>query len=504
MTIVHEDPSIPPLIAAPQSFVADPVWADTVEVDREVVSVGAPTTGPNRLTMHVPTEATVLSLGAASGRWNTDLGIVGYTDSHIHFETKAAAKTVLSLGGPATVSAVAGYAGKGKGPTCPPDPAVPIAPLNTHGYSMVTEENAWHDSIEQHYLLSKTEDITFRTLGAERRAVIQAERGSVDVIGFREVDIAAGGVAITSHLEMPYEDVKYEDPWTGETPHSVAGKVGAAVMAGVNAVGVAASLLAGAAKIRKEYKEGHLHASADTVGDIVEWLTDAGEGIRNGLELHELCSHEEAPEKSIKIDAEEDFGSAAGGESAFFGITGAGLCSGLWTSVSSVGIATMKGLVFAGVGAAYTSLKGYVSIEVACDHGNAIFEGHHNVTVSSEKANLFAAGKRLAQVSSKGKALFGGDKKAWIGTSAGGGWGAIFEEGGILIGKANAADTMATASIDATRCIKFDKEGVYFTSAGTTMKHDKRRTVTEATDVKFHAKDGDVKVDGKKVLIDGP
>ena len=103
MTVIQEYAPIP-LAPSTQTFVVDPVYADTVEMDIDLVSVGQPTAGPNRHTTHVPTEKTVLSLGALSGRWNTDKGITGYTDSHIHFETKAGSRTVVSLGGPATKS----------------------------------------------------------------------------------------------------------------------------------------------------------------------------------------------------------------------------------------------------------------------------------------------------------------------------------------------------------------------------------------------------------------
>src|SRR4051812_49101371 len=106
MTVTHETPGFVLLSPIATSFVADPVYADTVDVDKDTVTVAKPTTGPNRYTIHVPTETTRLSAGAASGHWVTDKGITGYTDSHVHFETKAKAKTVVSLGGPAETSAI--------------------------------------------------------------------------------------------------------------------------------------------------------------------------------------------------------------------------------------------------------------------------------------------------------------------------------------------------------------------------------------------------------------
>ena len=489
MTVIHEDPSIPPLLASPQSFVIDPALAETVEMDIDLVAVGQPTAGPNRYTIHVPTETTRLSLGALSGRWNTDKGITGYTDSKIHFETKAGSRTVVSLGGNATRSTLEGLEEK--------------TPTHSNGYSMVTTQNAWHDATKQHYLLSRAADVTLRTMGEGKRAVIQAVEGMVDLTGGKEVNLIGGGVAIGARAKMEFEDVKYDENWEGETPHSLAAKRSAQFTLISAAAFTAHSLVLSAAKMRKEYKKGHLHPSVDTFADVAEWVLDLLEFNRTRKEIAELFAEEEAAEDCIKIDSELDFGVSAGGNASFFAIEGISLMSSIWASVSAVVSAGLKGTVFAGVAAAYTSLKGYKKIELGCDIGESIFDAKKNLSISAEKS-FIAAGKELAKVAGENNAYFSSGDNAWIGVSAGGGWGLQLNGKGIMIGKANSAATMKSATIAEDRSIKIEKASFKLASASTVMKIGKNSVEVTSASVKLHAKDNDVRVAGKKVLIDGP
>jgi hypothetical protein len=493
VTITYDDPSsVPPLSPLATTFVADPTLSHTVEVDRTPVSIASPTAGPNRYTMRIPTETTVLSLGAASGTWKTDIGITGYTDNHIHFETKSVAKTVVSLGRPATTSAVTGYCG--------------TAPVSTHGYSMVTAAKAWHDAKLQHYLLSTDEDILMRTKGENKRAVIQAQDGFVDLNGGLEINLAAAGVSIGARKAMPMEDAHPREAWTGETPKSLAAKRVGTLNAILAGLATAHSLVKNRKKVFKFKPKGKLHSQIDTYADAGEWLADLGEFAHTVAEVIEGLSPEEPPEESIRLDAEVDISGAGGGEAAFFGVMGASLGSGAYTGVSGGLAASIKATLFAGVSAAYTSMKGYKKIEVGCDHGEMVFEAKQDVLVSAEKS-VIAVGKEVAQVSSEKAAYFAGEKKAWIGTTAGGGWGAVFNASGVMIGKAERAGTMQRAKITADRSIKLQKGencGVTLKSGSTEMAHTKRGTATKSKEVKLHAKDNDVRVAAKKVLIDGP
>ena len=488
MTVIQEYTPIP-LLPSDASFVVDPVYADTVEMDIDLVSVGQPTAGPNRYTIHVPTETTRLSLGARSGRWNTDKGITGYTDSRVHFETKAGSRTVVSLGGPATKSTLFGLEEK--------------APIASNGYSMVTIKNAWHDAQKQHYLLSRAADVTLRTMGAGKRAVIQAVSGMADLTGGKEVNLAGGGVAIGAHIAMPFEDVKYDENWHGETPHSLAAKRSAKFTTISSTAVTAHSLVLSAVAMRKKYNKGHLHASVDTFADVAEWLIDLTEFYRAKGEIEELFAAEEAVENSIKMDAQEDFGVSAGGQAAFFGIQSATLVSAVWTGVSAVVSAGLKGTLFAGVAGAYTSLKGYKKIEVGCDLGDTLLDAKKNLSIAAENS-FIAVGKELVKVAGEKNAYFSSGDNAWLGVSAGGGWGLRLNADGVMIGKASSADTMKSATIAADRSIKIEKASFTLSSASTVMKIGKNSVETKSASIKFHAKDSDVRVAGKKVLIDGP
>ena len=488
MTVIQEYAPIP-LAPSSQTFVVDPVLADTVEMDIDLVSVGQPTAGPNRHTTHVPTEGTVLSLGALSGRWNTDKGITGYTDSHVHFETKAGSRTVMSLGGPATKSTLSGL-----------EEAAPIA---SHGYSMVTTKNAWHDAQKQHYLLSRTADVTLRTMGPGKRAVLQAVSGMVDLTGGKEVNLVGGGVSIGAHSSMVFEDVKYDENWHGETPHSLAAKRSAKFTTISSTALTAHSLALSAVTMRKKYKKGELHASVDAFADVAEWLIDLAEFARAKGEISELFAAEEAVENSIKMDAQEDFGVSAGGHAAFFGVQGATLVSAVWTGVSAVVSASLKGTLFAGVAGAFTSLKGYKKIELGCDLGDTLLDAKKNLSIAAEKS-FIAVGHELVKVAGEENAYFSSGDNAWLGVSAGGGWGLQLNAKGIMIGKATGASTMKSAAVAADRSIKIEKASFTLSSASTVMKIGKNSVEAKAASVKLHAKDNEVRVAAKKVLIDGP
>lgn len=490
MTIVHEDPDVPPLLANPQSYVIDPVYASSVEIDRDPVAVGQPTSGPNRFTIHVPTDLTVLSLGAASGRWKTDKGIDGYTNDHIHFETKHGARTVMSLGTPATTSTLKGY---GDAP-----------PVSTHGYAMVTKGDAWHDAHLEHYLLSRTHDITLRTMGEAKRAVVQADAGIVELNGGVGVTITGGGVGIGAHttgLEM--KDVGYEGTWGGETPHSLAAVRSAKFNTISNFIVTLHNLLTGAVfnfLHREKYKEGGKIAVTEVFGDGAEWALDAVEEKRTWGEIQELYAKEESPEKAVKIDAEKDFGVTAGVSASFFGTTSATMAATVWASASSVVAATLKGTLFSGVAGTFTSLKGYGSLEIACDHGEAVFSAFRDVKASATK-NFIGSGKERARLEGEKHLYVAGQQSTWIGTKAGGGWGLLMAAGGISLGQATSADAMLGAGIVENRSIRITSELVAFQSATTKMEVHGTKIEIEASAVDLDA-EGDVYVGGKKVLID--
>jgi hypothetical protein len=488
MTMIDEDPSIPPLLAAPATFVTDPALADTVEVDVHPVSTAEPTSGPNRWTLNVPTENSVVSLGAASGRWTTDKGITIYTDSHIHFEVKTGAETTVSLGTSAKTSK-----------TESDDEDVL---RGSDGYAMVTNKNAYHDAQKQHYLLSCTDDITVRTSGEAKRAVVQADKGTLDLNGKVEVNVAGGGVSIGAAPEIEIPDVKYGGVWKGETPHSLKAKRAGVFNGVVNALGTVHNLATSFPKVYGELKPGTLKAIAHGFADASEWLLDAGEFVNTGIEIKELLSKEKV-EGSIRVSADDDLGVSAGGQASFFGVKGASLMSSVWTSVSGLVTASLKGGLFAGVSAMYTSVKGYQKVELAADTDSVVFEAKKNISLNAE-GSLIAVGKEEAQIVGEHEAYFTGDKRAWIGTPAGLGWGLQFDAaaGRLRLGQATNPRSMIKAGVAAERSIKLDKEGFALQRGGATMSILGKKIETTAGTIELNAADSEIMVGCTKVLID--
>ncbi len=476
------------LICSPTSFVLDPVLTDTVDVEYDKAPLHSPTTGPNRYTIHVPTETTRLSLGQKSARWNTDIGITGYTDSHIHFETKENDKTIMSLGGPATTSAIRGH-----------DPKVPV---ETRGYSMVTEKNAWHDAKLQHHFLSQTEDISLRTMGAGVRAVVQADGGKVDVNGGKHVNVSGGGVSIAAG-QLEVEKKGYDESWAGTRPHSSAAggiEIGAAVLAALSAVG---DVILN--KPRDKFGEG------DFAGAPAEWADKNKRKINTALlllainKVRTLISAPTSPEKCVKLDAAETLSAMAGGEISIFGVISASLGSALWTSVTSGMSASLKGTVFAGVGGMFASMKGYRKVEMASDWGKVFVGAQKEIHLEGEKS--FTAGAdNVAHVASPGgagHALFGGGKKVWMGTTAGDGWGLLLDDEGLALGMASGAAEMDTAKIKDEPALRITASKIEAKTRYTWMKleGDTCTIATKDKKIRFEASSGPVTINGAKILL---
>lgn len=486
--VVLNPPSWGRLVCAPASFVLDPVLTDAVELEYASTPLHSPTTGPNRYTIHVPTETTRLSLGAKSPRWNTDLGITGYTDSHIHFETKIHDKTVMSLGGPATTSALSGH-----------DPKVPVS---TQGYSMVTEKNAWHDAKLQHHFLSRAEDISLRTFGDGARAVIQADEGKVDLNGGKQVNVSGGGVSIAAGA-LAVEKMGYDKKWVGTRPHSSeagGARIGAAVLAALSAVGNVVIN-----KPRTKYEEGEFAGAKDG------WADKHKREINGALfaaalnKVRKLLAEPTSPEKCVKLNAAEKLVAMAGGDISIFGTTAANLGSAGWTSVISGMSASLKGTAFASVGAMFASIKSLRKVEMGSDWGK-VFVGAKG-GIHLEGKNSFAAGAddvaHVASPSEAGHALFGGGEKVWMGTPAGAGFGLLLDDAGLALGMASGAAEMKSASVKEAPALRITEKLIELNNKYTSMKLEGDICTIKAKNkkIRFEASSGPITVNGSKILL---
>jgi hypothetical protein len=477
-----------PLNCSPMSFLIDPALTDAVDVEYAKTPLHSPTADPNRYTIHVPTETTRLSLGQKSARWNTDIGITGYTDSHVHFETKVHDKTIVSLGGPATTTAIPGH-----------DPRVSA---QSHGYSMVTEKNAWHEATLQHHLLSRTEDMSLRTAGGGKRAVVQADHGKVDINGGKQINVSGGGVSIAAG-ELEVEGKGYEEEWEGARPHSSAAggtQIAAAVLAALSAVGDVVIN-----KPRLKYGEG------DFAGAPLEGADKHKRKINTALllaamnKVRTLISTPTSPAKCVKLDAPETISAMAGNEISIFGTMGANLGAALWASVTSGVSASLTGTVFAGVGAMFASMKGYRKVEIGSDWGKVFIGAEKEIHLEGEKS--FTAGAdnvaHVASPSGEGHALFGGGEKVFLGTAAGGGWGLLLDDEGLALGAATNAAKMDKAKIKPAISLRLTADKVEFKTkaAWLTLAGDTATIATKDKKIRLEATSGPCTVNGSKILL---
>jgi hypothetical protein len=534
MTVIVEEVVLPPLAPSSSTFVADPAYADVVEMEYDCVTAASPTSGPNRLTVHVPTERTVLSLGAPNGRWNTDVGITGYTDHHIHFETKAHDKTVVSLGGPATTAAIAGHGGaleaeegggegEGEGgahaheggePTeggeehagggeqhasgadAAPGGQAKKAPGETEGYSMVTAERAWHESTGQHYLLSQEGDISLRTMGANKRATIQADHGHVDLNGGEEVNLSGGGVAIGAVSEVAFEHVLPDGTFTGEAPHSTfksIAKIGASILSAAASVH---DLVLKVKKTRTKYQDGKFKWNESSYVDVPKFLLDAAKATISTKKIVDTLTSAPAPPGCVKISASQNVGGVAGGTVAFTGALAASMSSAGVASVGGGLMATLKAVVFAGVGGSLTSIKGRKKVEISSATGNVVLNAKANVELSANEVEMGA--HKWATITANEQLLFGAGHRAWIGAEPG--WGLLFDGEGIAFGKASGTDKMKTAKIEDEPSVRIDSKKIEMLGAKGSISLTDDLCFVDASAVTLKAKRR-VKFNGRRAKL---
>jgi hypothetical protein len=477
-----------PLFAPSLSFVSDPSLAGSVETEYDPTPVANPTSGPNRFTVHVPTETTRLSLGKASPRWKTDTGITGYTDSHVHFETKLHDKTVVSLGGPATTS---GISGQGE-----------AAPKKTQGYSMVTKVNAWHESELQHYLLSRKEDISVRTAGAQKRAVVQADEGTVDLTGGKQVNLSGGGVSIAAG-ELELETPGYGKPWTGARAHSSAGSTTQIVTVMLGAAASLADVLFN--RGRTQYPVGEFDGAVAFL-DKAKWVVNSalfGAGL---YKMYQLASDPASPPDCVKLGAPEKIAATAGGDVSVFGVTGASLGSAGWATVSAVASASLKATAFGGVAGMYTSVKGHMKAEIASDYGGVLVGAEEKIEIEA-RGHFTASAKTAVHVAApaaEGHAHFGSKERLWMGVKPDDGYGLVLDEEGVALGRANVvADAMENTKIQKHRALRINKDSTIEVSAiedsKMTLDANLCAFYAKNRNVSFTATSGPVTLDGKKI-----
>jgi hypothetical protein len=201
----------------------------------------------------------------------------------------------------------------------------------------------------------------------------------------------------------------------------------------------------------------------------------------------------------VKLSAVKDLVGLAGGDVSLFGVKGASFGSAVAASIAGGLSASMKGLLFAGVGSVLTTLKGVKKIEMASDHGKAVFSAKKTLEASAHDSFL-ASGDDCAQVSSEKDLLLGGKRRAWIGTPAGGGWGALFIKSGVAIGKATRATNMERVTMAQAPVIRIDDDKIEIKNEGTCATLSNSKFVVEAPGIRIDARKKNVRFNNSRVL----
>jgi hypothetical protein len=435
-----------------KSMVSDPGLGGSVETDYGKVDGSSPTNGPNRMTVHVPTDTTVLSIGAANPTpWKTDIGIVGYSDQHIHFETKANDPTIVSLGGPATTAAITGHGG--------------VPPKSSSGYSMVTSKNAWHEAQLQHYLLSRESDVSIRSMA--KRAVVQADHGFVDLNAKEVVNVAAGSVAIGASTTIKIVPITYGQNCADVHNDSTFAATSKLYADRIGMISATFDLYKKAKKLWPKLSWNKLKADKAAWLDPVKWSLDAvkwGISAYKALNLHHDTKG--APDECVKITAQKTVAAFAGEDISLNGTKAASMGGGVGVSVSAMTIATLKGAAWAGVGSLLTSVRGRRRLELNSPWGEVNLGANTDIGCTADH-EFSAAAKRHASVSAGTKLLFGASTRTFIGAQEGA-FGFLLDKEGVAFGGASNVDKMKTATINDTPAIRINTTQIAIAASGDT------------------------------------
>lgn len=462
----------------------DPNLTANVETDAPNVPPANPTSGPHRITFVVPNpDDSVLSVGQACATRINDPGITGRTKTHVHFHTTVDdTKTMLALG----VGTHEGWAGHEKNNLAA-----------NKGFMVVTEANTWIDAKSQLYLVSRTDDVTMRAVGGEKRVMLQADEGEIDMVAKKEIQGSAPIIAFMAPATVePNVKVNYMKPWTGDVPKASGGKVGKYVMTIVSALTAAHDLGLKAKKTFKKWKDGKLKYNEDFYSDVVKWGMDAAKFVITAGKISKGMSSPADP-GTIKMGADLDIGGVAGRDVSFFGVRDFSAGGAVWAGVTAGVGASFKATLFAGVGSAYTSLKGYRKVEMASDYGKSVLKAAKDVEVTSEEAKVAIGGKTDVGITASTGAFYAGAKtKAHVVVD--GGTGLLCEPKKLFLGMVTSGDDAAKAAPDSNSGMQMTSDDItcYKGQSGFALRNNKVTLLT-------NGRAGELIIDGSQIKVEG-
>jgi hypothetical protein len=456
--------------------------------------IATPTKGPHRMTFVVPhDDESVLNVGKAdpgAHRIN-ETGITGMTKSHIHWQTTEEPKTILSLGKPAPSLTVASSHGN------------LIASIKGHG--LFTEANSWQDAKEQFYMVSRTEDISMRTMGKQKVATVQSDTGKALVFGGDNATIASPkGVVIGSGSDMKLQDVDLEEKWTDKWRQDAYAKIGQAINT-VGELGTSAlSIFQSISKTKTVGTEGKTGpGTRPRVGSKAKLIADLGLFVSSVVHgWDEIMGNE--PPGTTAIHAEKNASMTAGDAAAVYGKQSASLSSSLSASVIGGVSAVVKGLLWTEVasslGTGITSIK---DVEIAAVKGK--------LEVSAKKEAVFAvedgpivitAAKTIVQVNcNDGAAALHGTESGYVGAGKSSGFGMQAKDDNLKLGKANSAGDFESPGIDATASMAFEASEIKIVMQQSKIEMQPAETKLSVGGVSVQLTPAQLKIDAPMIML---
>ncbi|MEZ4293793.1 MAG: hypothetical protein R3B70_02370 [Polyangiaceae bacterium] len=470
---------------SPASFISDPDTLGEVSPNYDTVECSTPTNEPNRYTVHVPFDLTTLSLGKESSRWIRDPGITGRTKNHVHFHATEDPKTMVSLGGPAANEGFDGFDGD-------------VIKRN-RGFSMVTDGNAWMDANKQFYVVSRTEDVIIRAHAAEKTAALHSDMGSVSIAAKKKVSVgSAGDIWIGADLEGHVEDKKFEKVIDSEVGKWIANKTVKTLMTSVDTYFSAAAVFAKAADVEKKSKDGVSGWDLEDNWSKAKFLVDVFKVASTiGRYATEFTS-----EGKVSIMATTFAGMTGNIAASVFGNLSASLSSAVSASVLG-GTASLKGILWTSVwSGVQTSIKSIKDVEMKAEKGKAKVTGKKETEIVAQDGPLKLTGEKEVQVSSATKSVVvHAPKVVAIAAGDSNGFGLRAEGDWVFVGKVSTPKNFVGMGKEPQLGLEITNDKVEMRKEQSGLTLDGSLALLESPEIKLHAKNSNVTVNGAKILL---
>lgn len=393
----------------------DPAIASKIETERgENTPVAQPGKGPHRLTITVPEEKTTLHLGAPGKK--LDVGIVGETKHHIHFETTATAPTFINLGcKQENVKLSAG-----------------AVPGSSVGYSMVTSEVAYQHADASIIINAEQEDLIARS--KQKNAFLQSDEGTTEVNSGASVALHGGESVYISATDFDPATSTYE---AGFATNSTAASQLAAQEGATKYLTLAQGIVEVAAAVLRTIQEAVARRGVTRSSAWSNAVAAAPGAVKVGAAVAGLYSG--TKKHNMRMAAQHSV-CLHGTVASALGVTFASLAGGYASIMGAC--ADVKALTFASITAGGAA-------NLCGGQSTSVVSVGRDVTIdSAKKTSVFSDGPVRA-FATEGASMRGGQvalhgkTRAYVGNSSG--WGLVAAKSFVFFGKVSSPDRFGSA-----------------------------------------------------------